>query len=503
MSSSPLMALGIEVQNSHSIQQFRKSNIACFMDNYLILEIKTKEGSVHLVARRVLQGMSVVAGFLGRIPFIKMNLELGGDHKVYGGFLAYGTCASFGYLVSYSLLEIINSLMAPLSEEERVLVESRINATLKKAFFVAATILGFASQIPFVYIAYKYNEPSTLNPNNLVMPTMVFAIDSWVSVYSAQMGMITLRERQSLTAYEKQLTQLRGKMYALIEQNRSLLAFIGEDTQKDFVSAYDAITRIDNASDRVKALYDLFISKVSNYSLEPPAYTKYVDGVVKAYGYLCAACNIGTLAYIAWTGMDELAGSIWGDSIITGLYVGSALYLNTTAIPQTAVKLFNLFKSIFICGYQPTLADHLTPKLSFTLKALGLATAALSYGPAVKLSKDYFGFNDGLEIFMEITLSCAVIFLVSMAILAITDKILEYKVEKMGSDNEKALMAIHQKMKHFSSVLSSSPLLEVAIFLKILPEETIENLIQNTDISLANLENYIEQHLTTEYTALI
>jgi len=102
--------------------------------------------------------------------------------------------------------------MLPLADEERVLKESRLSPTLKKVFFSASIVLGFDTQIPFAYIAYKYNSPSKLNPDGIVMPAMVFAIDSWISVYSGYMGLKTLRDTQSLTAYEKQLSGMRKKM---------------------------------------------------------------------------------------------------------------------------------------------------------------------------------------------------------------------------------------------------------------------------------------------------
>ncbi len=498
-SSSPLISIEDRPRN-YVIQQvggdyFQNSNIALFIDKRLIKEIGAREGQVHLIARRALQAASVVAGFAGRIPFIEINLQLGGDNKVYGGFLAYGTCASFGYLVSYSLLEIVNLQMQPLSREEQVLMESRTSPSLKKVFFAASTVLGFGTQIPFAYIAYKYNEPSTLNPDGLVMPIMVFAIDSWVSVYSGYMGLKTLRERQSLTDYEKWLSGVRGKMHALIEGNRQLLAVVGKETRNDFIGSYERIKRIDSAPDRVKELYTLFTRRISDRTFNPPKYAKYIDYTVKSYGYLCAACNIGTLGYIAWLGTDELTDNLYADTTVTSLYVGTALYLNATAIPETAVILFNLFKDLFTCSYQPTLSDQLTPKLSFSLKALGLATAALSYGPAVELSRDYYGSHEGLEIFMEVTLSCATTFLVSMAILSITNQVLECKIEKMGNEEEKAIITIHKKMKLLASTLASSPLIETALFLKVLPQEAVEHLINETEITTSNLDQYIETHM--------
>ena len=470
----------------------QRSNIALFVDRSIIQNLATQESRGHLIARRILQGTSVTVSFAARIPFIEVNLKLGGDNKIYGGFLAYGACTSFGYLVSYSLLEIIDTQMRPLTREEKILTESRMSLTLKKAFFVGATALGVITQVPFAFIALKYNEPSAFNPHGFLMPIMVIAIDSWVSTYSGYMGLKTLRERQNLTTYERDLLKVRGKMYALIEANRQLLALAGKEARLDFVRSYNRIKKIDESPQRINALYTLFTDRIINQTLEPSPCAKRIDNIVKAYGYLCAFCNIGSLGYISWVGTDKLANNLGLNVTITALYVGTALYLNTTAIPQTAVTLFKLFKSLFTYSYQPTLSDQLTPKLSFTLKALGLITAALSYGMAIEVSKDYYKSQEGLEVFMEVTLTSATIFLVSMAILSITDQLLETKIEHFGSEEEKSLIKIHKKMKHFSSVLSSSPLIEVACFLKVLPEIAVQQLISDTEITLTNLEHYLE-----------
>ena len=95
---------------------------------------------------------------------------------------------------------------------------------------------------------------------------------------------------------------------------------------------------------------------------------------------------------------------------------------------------------------------------------------------------------------MEITLSCAVTFLTSMAILSITDQIREYKVERFGEEDERSIMRVYKHIKKFSRVLASSPLIEVAKFLKVLPPDAAKQLIDRTAVTLENLESYIASH---------
>ncbi len=500
LSNSPLLRpTDFEQNPPYVVQVIDDSNQECklfvFIDRTLIRDQTAVETTTHLVVRRALQVTSIAASFIARIPFIQLNLKLGGDDKVYGAFLSYGTCASFGYLVAFSFLEIIDSQMKPLTREERDLLESRVGPTLKKVFFVSATTLGAVTQIPFAYIAYKYNDPSTLNPDGLVMPILTVAIDSWVSTYSTYMGLKAIGEKRSLNQYEKELSIVRGKMLFHLEENRQLLSLVDSETRSSFVDTFERIQNVEEASDRVQQFYTLCTRRISDQTLAPSNFVKGIDYVVQTYGYLCAGCNIGTLGYIAYLGTDAFASSLGLNITITALYVGTALYLNTTAIPKTASVLFNLAKDIFTCGYKPSISDRLTPKLSFTLKALGLATAALAYGMPIELSQEYYEEHEWLEVTMDVTLTSATTFLVSMAILSITDALLETKIEKLGSEDEKRIIKLYHKMKHFSSGLASSPLLETALFLKAIPPEALDQLIENTRITTENLEDYIKAHI--------
>ena len=55
-------------------------------------------------------------------------------------------------------------------------------------------------------------------------------------------------------------------------------------------------------------------------------------------------------------------------------------------------------------------------------------------------------------------------------------------------------------MKNFSSILASSPLIEIALFLRALPQETVNQLIEHTDITISNLESYIADHMIVSDT---
>lgn len=472
------------------------SRLVIFIDRTLVQGVSATETTCHLVGRRILQGVSVTASFVGRIPFIPLSLTYAGSNAVYGGFLAYGSTASFGSLVAYSFLKIIDSQMRPLTPEEHYLLHARIGPTAKKIILVCGLILGVGTQVPFAILAYKYNEASTLNPGRYLMPAMVIVIDSWVSTFSGYMGLRAIGEKRARTSYEKDLDAIRGKMLGFIGENQELFTIADRHTQLGFVEAYQRIRTVHESSDRVNEFYTLCTRRISHINLAPPTWARVADTIIRGYGYLCAACNIGTMGYVAYLGTKVVGLNV----VVTVLYCGTALYLNTTAIPETASKLFNLAKSLFTCSYRPTIGDQLSPKLSFVLKALTLATAGLSYGMAMQVSEDYYEDHEWLKISMEVALTSATTFLVSMAMLTIADDIVETKVEKLGSEEEKQILEVYQKMRHFQTVLSASPFLDLAIKLRAIPADALAVLIENTEITIENLDQYIRTHLP-QYSA--
>lgn len=158
------------------------SNLCIFIDKRLIQNLPVQEEKAHLIARRTLQTLSVIGGFGGRVPYIELNLKLGGNNKVYGGILAFSNCTALDTLFPILFLRSFIYKWAP-SPLKNALVESRIGPKLKKTIFVSSVVLGLSSQISFAYIAYKYNEPLVLNPDQLLMPSMIFLVDSWVTAY--------------------------------------------------------------------------------------------------------------------------------------------------------------------------------------------------------------------------------------------------------------------------------------------------------------------------------
>ncbi len=476
-------------------------NLWLFIDRRMVQGQMPHETTTHLAARRALQALGVTIAGAGKYPFVAISKKAGGDNEAYGVALAYGNTASFAALISWALLNIIDDQMRPLSKEEAALLMQNMSGYKRGGILSASIVMGLISQTPFAYLAYVYNG------KRVEMPVLMMLSDSWFPTYSTQLSINAALSQRSFSTFEKELSTIRYALIGLLEENRALLD--KPEGRMDYVRALRAF-KDNDAQDRPQAyMMHILEGRVATLSKEQlccegPKCVKPGDGLAWILGSAAFLSNMGAIGYISYIGWHQIYAEPGFDGTFAALAVGANLYVNGMSVPKTAVRLYNLAKSLLLCRYEPTLSDQLAPKLSFALKALGLATAALSYGPSVQISEDYFHgnstqygeySNEGLATYMEIANSCATVLLTSTAILDIVDQIIELSLTKLGSEEAKQLVELNENMRRFSYLLAKSPLLEFAFFLKAAPPELFKKLVQDTQVSTDALSSYLSDHM--------
>lgn len=469
-----------------------------YIDRRMAQGIKPSETACHLVARRSLQGLGIAVAGAGKYPFVSIAKKAGGNNEVYGIALAYGNTASFAALISWALLNIIDGEMRPLTKEEAALLRATNGHCSKAALLPVAILVGLVSQTPFAYLAYVYNG------EKVEMPVMMMLSDSWFPTYSTYLSLKRGLAVRHLTSYEETLSGIRRQMIALLEGNRALLE--NPETRVDYVAALEAIrngSALDKPKQYLKAMLEGRVTAEVAETQSRTACRKVGDAFAGFLGIVAFLSNMGAIGYVSYLGWHQVYANPGFDGTFAALAVGANLYLNSTSVPRTAIRLYNLVKDVVLCRYQPTLADQLAPKMSFALKVLGLATAALSYGPSVQISHDYFDgdsedygicHDPDLSTYMEVANSCATVCLVATAILDIVDQIVALSISKLGDKEAVQLMELNDEMKRFAYILANSPLFEFALLLKLLPQPIFDSLLKDTEVTRDNLEAYIADH---------
>lgn len=483
-----------------SVNNNRTGALWPFVDKRLVLGIKPRETPTHSAARRALQVLGVSIAGIGKYPFVAIAKKAGGTNEAYGILLAYGNTASFASLISWALLNMIDDQMRPLSKEEAALLSHRQGKCRNALILSGSVVVGLVSQTPFAYLAYVYNG------KKVEMPIFMMLSDSWFPTYSTYLSVNAVLSRKSFTIFEQELLKVRLNLVNLIEANRALLD--NPEGRVDYVKALHAFKDQSTGNRSQKYLEHMLegrahLLKKEASCCEGPNCVSVGNTLSWLTGAVAFLSNMGAIGYVSYIGWSQIHPDPGFAGTFAALAVSANLYVNGTALPNTATRLYNLAKSIILCNYKPTLSDQLAPKLSFTLKALGLVTAGLSYGPSVQISKDYFGSNttdtglysnEDLATYMEVANSCATILLTTTAILDIVDQIVALSLVNLGNEEARQLVEINENMLRLSYLLSHSPLTEFALFINALPPSIFNQVVRDTQITQANLESYIQEN---------
>ena len=465
-----------------------QGNLWKFVDNRLVQGIQPNETPTHLATRRALQALGIAIAAIGKYPFIAIAKKAGGDNEAYGIALAYGNTASFAALISWALLNIIDEQMRPLSKEEAALLSQKQSRNRNRAVLAGSIAVGLISQMPFAYLAYVYNG------KRVEMPVLMMLSDSWFPTYSTFLSLNAVLAQRKLSDFEKDLAAVRNKLICLIDENRALLD--RPNGRMDYVQALQAFRSQEDGRRAHAYLLHMLEGRVRALDSEAlccegKKCVKVGNSLSWLIGTTAFLSNMGAIGYVSYLGWKMVYDEPGFDGVFAALAVGANLYVNGMSVPKTAARLYNLAKSLLLFRYKPTLSDQLAPRLSFSLKALGLATAALSYGPSVQISDDYF--KGSFAVYMEVANSCATILITSTAILDIVDQIVELSLTRLGSEEARQLVELDSSMRRFSYLLANSPLLEFAVFANGLPGSIFSSLIRDTEITQENLSAYITE----------
>lgn len=471
---------------------YQRSRILDYVQGQMINELPREESRVRAVSRQVLKGLGAGAIVAGNSAFIAINLELGGDNLPYGIALALGNALSFGGLGLWSLFNIINDCVDPISLQNGA-QRSKKGQLIKVAILVASAGVSGISLVPLAYIAGESN------PDGLkgFMAASVFASDLWFPLYSTYLSINKLVDLQRDTKFEKELIQTRKGILELLDDNREFLK-ADREHRMNYVGALEAIKECEAGP--MKYLEGL-LEKRGDEDKKLSLCSKVAEKGIFSGGLALAGSHMLFLGYLGFKATAVGWENIYGDLAAAGLVVATNSYLVGLSVPQTAVSVYNKFKEIILCRYQPSLSEQFALKMTFVLKALSLATVSLSYGPTVEIARE--DFSGGLKYATQISVSLACALLVSTALLDITNQIVEGYVVRKGSEEEQQIVKMDRQLRDFKRVLEKSPLLEYAKLLKVLPAKLFNDLVDDTSITIDNLEGYISDHLDIESEGLL
>ncbi len=397
---------------------------------------------------RIGQALAITLSTSGRVPYIPLSLQLFPDSEFLRAIFVYGNVTSFAVLYSWSAKELtencinINKGLSPVSSESQGTNSFcgcyKVIRLSKELFSVFA---GGLSLFPFAVVAADYN-------NSNAYAAWIIAADAAFPSYSVSSALErALQPRISSEGTIGKLKDIRKKLLKNLRSNIDHVVTHPEE-RDEYVIKINKVLQLSEGDDRSIEVAKLFLSE-SEFGFEEQSEEccSTVNVASKFFGTIFTLGQLGLLGIIAFEGAENIYDADWFQGGTAAGVVLVNAYLAGTLIFKSSSTICKTISNVFTGTYKRTLTQQHAPKLTLALGLIETVTALLCIGPALKLSEEYFSFNEPLAIYMDITASCASIFLVITTIFNISEKTMEYFLEQgYGADqptNEEITDSLH------------------------------------------------------------
>lgn len=453
-----------------------------FINKYLIEHRPIPESTIHRISKRALQGLAVISGMGARVPFIRVNLAY--SSNAWGIILASNSAASFGSIIAWCLLNIINDKLKPLSREEKRLLRSQIPIQYRVAISICMIAGGIIAQAPLAYMAYAYNN------DNIYFPILVLLVDSGYPIYSLHLGSEQLLKKRRLNALERQLDRVKDQLVGKLERSRTTLAVMTPEGREKYLTQ---LQNIKLTSDRSK-LSTKYLKALITNSLKIKNSPE--NRVIKAARILPASVGV-TLAIsqlifaavLTYHGaklfLDNDPFSIsWAAFVVL-----CNTFLNFSVMVGTSISAYDTGIKYLRGIPQQSLIGSLYPKTQACSRLISLCISALSFGGPLKVAQDYL--SGGFGLFIQISSVMATIMLSIAAMFALVDDLMTFVGIHYGSKEHQELIKLDFEIKRLINLIKESPFVDFLQFLDLLPRKKYMKWINKLQIKEQDLQDYL------------
>lgn len=400
------------------------------------------------IARYSSQLSAIGLALCARIPAIPISRKAGGSFAPFGWTLATVNIISYGSLIAWSFLKIIEEKTRAKTPEEKEL-KSTLKPHTKAAILTASVFLGVFSQIPFGYMAYEYNNNSWLMAGTILLGDSPFPIYSLILSFEKTIRMQSFRKAKEMAP---DVLETRAKLL------KATTAF-----KKSLPERYS--TRKNSIQAPLLQLHGEGQRKT--------AWLKGIRGFTKGIGIISTFGRLLMFSALAYEGASLISGgtkqnpnSASGEAFacsIAALVAISNLYLLKKLIINSSLNNVQLLTDILRRKYKPTLGDVMRTKLYRTMQVLSLVLVGLSFSTPYQVSRDTFEhsiFHDikipGLEPFVVVTSTYSVLNMVSHSLRYFIEELVNKYVNLRGTNLEKEYTAFQNKITKIEKMLDEA-----------------------------------------------
>lgn len=393
----------------------------------------------------------IVGAVLARLPLIPLSLDLNSRLKGSGTVSAVFNIIAFSSFLAWSSIHLIDRLVYTLKTLEPE--KSKSCQKCKVITVTAISILsGTASQLPYLFLAYKYN------PSNKGMLS-VTVFDIIPPIYSTSL-LINQFLKKSTNSHTLQKIE-KIKKYILFRLNVRLQEIING---KMPMNRYETLlesnpTYQDSVND--------FFRDLTNELLDQPSLNPCIDWTklktAQFFGSILITIQLFWTGYLSFQGANQITSNQVGLGIIFVYVAICNLALTRLVMISSLYKMINSLT--FFCnqdrGYD-YISQRLWPNLSIFLSLFISIIALGSFAPAFTISSDFL--NPEYVVYSTIGYGLSLAVMNVLTLNSLADTSMCYILKKLGSEEQQKEITRYEHYKSTKTIIENSSVDSLARF---------------------------------------
>jgi hypothetical protein len=346
--------------------------------------------------------------------------------------------------------------------------------------------LALLSQVPIAFGTFDYDKNHTPVGFGVLLAAGALPI-----IRSLQLSLNALQLHRCRFDYvEKKIEAIRSEVVGLIDLHRELFVETAK-REKLFFLQLLAPLRYGDDPNRL----DTYISKILGI---PPEFAATratpLSGRVSLFIGLCFNVSFQTawMMYAFSKTKAYLANDDGAASTLAAVTVVSGLYLTSSAIVKMTQRVTKAVLNGLCCRREKSLSEQLEPKLTVTLRFIGLLINLTALRTALVIWEDFFDKNKVEQVYFGVTMYASLFMLLSTSTLDLIDDIVEMVVRHKGTRDDRRIYDFYNELHCFQRILRDSSVFDFSIFVLKLPESLRTQMLQRVSLNLEDLEGCMD-----------
>lgn len=421
---------------------------------------------------------AALGAILARVPLVRLSTDFFPHIQPLG--IAFAACniVSFSSFLTWSSKDMADQVFYGLKTRE-VRANQACHNCKTITFIVISVLAGLASQVPYLFLAYNYNQDK---------PWMVFlgALDIMPPVYSIYLLLNQTFKKTSCSYTNQKIVKIR--QYLIQKLDTRLQEII--DGKIDLRESELMINPEMSFEDSLNYFFQDLLHNPSDIEEKNLCVHWTKVKTAQFIGFFLIAMQLFWTGYLSYLGANQITSNKIGLGIIFCCVIISNLALTRFVMISSMYKIIQ--STTFYCIRDRSynyISERLRPSLSFFLTTLAVLIASASFIPALTLSSDFL--NPSYYPYDAIFYGAALTIMNIFPLKSLANTGICFMLNRFGSEDEKKAIKIYDLYKSVKRILANSSYDSLGKFLLKLSEQpSIAEVLQKFDVNQEELASF-------------